>query len=196
MRKLIVSEFVTLDGVMQAPGGKDEDRDGGFEHGGWTLPYWHDDIGSSFLALMREVDALLLGRRTYLVHAAAFEPMAPGNPFGDAMNSPRKYVVSRMLPQPTWRDTTIIRENVIESVRALKAQPGRSILTDGSSQLVHALLAHDLVDELHLLLYPLTLGSGKRVLPAGVQATFGLTSTTPYPSGVVGLHYARQRSTA
>ena len=193
MRKLIVSEFVTLDGVMQAPGGKDEDRDGGFEHGGWTLPYWHDDIGKTFLALMQDVDALLLGRRTYVVHAAAFEPMAPGDPFGDVMNSPKKYVVSRTLEQPTWRDTTIIRENVIESVRALKAQPGRSIVTDGSSQLVHALLTHDLVDELHLLVYPLALGSGKRVLPTGVHATFALTSVTPYPSGVVGLHYARQR---
>ena len=195
MRKLIVSEFVTLDGVMQAPGGEDEDRDGGFEHGGWTLPYWHDDIGKSFLALMDDVDALLLGRRTYVVHAAAFEPMPPGDPFGDVMNSPKKYVVSRTLEQPTWRDTTIIRENVIESVRALKGQPGRSIVTDGSSQLVHALLAHDLVDELHLLVYPLTLGSGKRVLPTGVHATFTLTSATPYPSGVVGLHYARQRAT-
>jgi dihydrofolate reductase len=192
MRKLIVSEFVTLDGVMQAPGGQDEDRDGGFEHGGWTLPYWHDDIGKSFLALMKDVDALLLGRRTYVVHAEAFEPMAPGNPFGDVMNAPKKYVVSKTLEQPTWRDTTIIREKVIESVRALKAQPGRSILTDGSSQLVHALLAHDLVDELHLLLYPLTLGSGKRVLPSGVHARFSLTSATPYPSGVVGLHYAHQ----
>jgi dihydrofolate reductase len=195
MRKLIVSEFVTLDGVMQAPGDKDEDRDGGFEQGGWTLPYWHDDIGKSFFALMKDVDALLLGRRTYVTHAAAFEPMAPGDPFGDLMNAPKKYVVSRTLKQPTWRDTTIIRENVIESVRALKAQPGRSIVTDGSSQLVHALLAHDLVDELHLLVYPLTLGSGKRVLPSGVHATFGLTSAAPYPSGVVGLHYARQRAT-
>jgi dihydrofolate reductase len=82
MRKLIVSEFVSLDGVMQAPGGKDEDRDGGFEHGGWTLPYWHDDIGKSFLALMKDTDALLLGRRTYVTHAEAFEPMALGDPFG------------------------------------------------------------------------------------------------------------------
>lgn len=82
---------------------------------------------------------------------------------------------------------------MIESVRKLKAQPGKNILTDGSSQLVHALLAHDLVDELHLLVYPLTLGSGKRVLPSGVHATFALKSATPYPSGVVGLHYARQR---
>lgn len=194
MRKLIVSEFVTLDGVMQAPGGKDEDRDGGFEHGGWTVPYWHDDIGQTFGALMKNVDAFLFGRRTYVTHAEAFEPMPAGDLFGDMMNAPRKYVVSRTLKEPTWRNTTIIRDNVIESVRALKAQPGKNILTDGSSQLVHALLAHDLVDELHLLLYPLTLGSGKRVLPEGVHATFSLMSATPYPSGVVGLHYARQRS--
>ena len=192
MRKLIVSEFVTLDGVMQAPGGKDEDRDGGFEHGGWTVPYWHDDIGASFGALMRECDAFLLGRRTYVTHAAAFEPMPPGDPFGDMMNAPKKYVVSKTLKHPTWRNTTIIRDNVIESVRALKAQSGKHILTDGSSQLVHALLAHDLVDELHLLLYPLTLGGGKRVLPGGVHATFGLKTATPYPTGVVGLHYERR----
>jgi dihydrofolate reductase len=194
MRKLIVSEFVTLDGVMQAPGGKDEDRDGGFEHGGWTIPYWHDAIGESFGELMKHADAFLLGRRTYVTHAEAFEPLPPGDPFGDLMNAPKKYVVSRTLTKPTWRNTTIIRENVIESVRALKAQPGKDILTDGSSQLVHALLAHDLVDELHLLLYPLVLGGGKRVLPEGVHATFSLMSATPYPSGVVGLRYARQRS--
>ena len=192
MRKLIVSEFVSLDGVMQAPGGKDEDRDGGFEHGGWTVPYWHDDIGKSFFALIKDCDALLLGRRTYVTHAEAFEPMPPGDPFGDALNSPRKYVVSKTLTEPTWRNTTIIRENVIEAVRTLKAQPGKNILTDGSSQLVHALIEHDLVDELHLLVYPLTLGSGKRVLPNGVSTTFSLMSATPYPTGVVGLHYSRR----
>jgi dihydrofolate reductase len=101
-------------------------------------------------------------------------------------------VVSRTLERPTWRNTTIIRDNVIESVRALKAQPGKSIVTDGSSQLVHALLAHDLVDELHLLVYPLTLGSGKRVLPEGVHTTFGLKSAKAYPTGVVGLHYVKE----
>jgi dihydrofolate reductase len=191
MRKLVVSEFVTLDGVIQAPGGKDEDRDGGFEHGGWTWPYWHDDIGATFGALMQDVDAFLLGRRTYEIHGQAFEPMPPGDPFGDLMNAPRKYVVSRTLEKPIWRDTTIIRENIVEAVRGLKGQPGRTIMTDGSSQLVHALLAHDLVDELHLLVYPLTLGSGKRLMPAGVHSTFRLKSATPYPSGVVGLHYLR-----
>ena len=192
MRKLIVSEFVTLDGVIQAPGHKDEDRDGGFQHGGWTVPYWHDDIGRSFGALMQDCDAFLLGRRTYTTHAEAFEPMPAGDPFGDLMNAPAKYVVSRTLQKPIWRNTTIIREGVIEAVRTLKAQRGRSILTDGSSQLVHALLAHDLVDELHLLLYPLTLGSGKRLWPEHFNTRFGLTSATPYPSGVVGLHYTLQ----
>ena len=194
MRKLIVSEFVTMDGVIQAPGGKDEDRDGGFEHGGWTLPYWHDDIGKTFFELMQGCDAFLLGRRTYVTHAEAFEPMAPGDPFGDLMNTPKKYVVSKTLEQPIWRNTTVIRENVIDSVRGLKAEPGGNILTDGSSQLVHTLIQHNLVDELHLLVYPLILGSGKRVLPNGVHATFSLKSTTPYPSGVVGLHYVRQRT--
>ena len=193
MRKLIVHEFVTMDGVMQAPGGKDEDRDGGFEHGGWTLPYWHDDIGGAFVGLMKDVDAFLLGRRTYVTHAEAFEPMPVGDQFGDLMNAPKKYVVSKTLQKPIWRDTTIIRDNVIDAVTALKAQPGGNILTDGSSQLVHALLEHDLVDELHLALYPLTLGSGKRVLPNGLYTTFGLTSATPYPTGVIGLHYTRQR---
>ena len=193
MRKLIVHEFVSLDGVMQAPGGTDEDRDGGFEHGGWTIPYWHDDIGKTFFALMQNVDAFLLGRRTYVTHAEAFEPMAPGDPFGDLMNAPKKYVVSKTLQKPIWRNTTIIRDNVIESVRALKTQPGKNILMDGSSQLVHALLEHDLIDELFLHVYPLTLGSGKRVLPNGVHTTFSLKSATPYPSGVVGLHYTRQR---
>jgi dihydrofolate reductase len=194
MRKLIVSEFVTLDGVMQAPGGKDEDRDGGFEYGGWTWPYWHDDMGKGFLDAMKDADALLLGRKTYVTHAEAFEPMPAGsNPFGDAMNAPKKYVVSKTLKKPIWRDTTIINGNVIESVRALKAQPGKNILTDGSSQLVHALLEADLVDELHLHLYPLSVGGGKRVLPEGVHTTFTLKSATPYPSGVVSLRYARQR---
>ena len=193
MRKLIVSEFMSLDGVIQAPGGKDEDRDGGFEHGGWTWPYWTDAIGASFGTMMKDVDAFLLGRRTYVTHAAAFEPMPAGDPFGDMMNAPAKYVVSRTLKEPTWRNTTIIRDKPIEAVRALKAQPGGNIMLDGSSQLVHALFREDLVDELHLLLYPLALGSGKRLLPEGVHTTFKLTSATPYPTGVVGLNYERER---
>jgi dihydrofolate reductase len=192
VRKLIVHEFMTLDGVMQAPGGKDEDLDGGFPYGGWTAPYWHDGIGERFGAIMKDTDAFLLGRRTYVTHAAAFEPMPKGDPFGDLMNAPQKYVVSKTLEQPTWRNTTIIRGDVIAAVRELKAQPGQNILTDGSSQLVHALLAHDLVDELLLHVYPLTVGTGKRVLPDGLHTTFQLSSAKSYPTGVVGLEYARR----
>jgi dihydrofolate reductase len=191
MRKLIVSEFVSLDGVMQAPGGEDEDRDGNFQYGGWTIPFWDDAIGQTFGEFMQDCDALLLGRRTYVTHAKAFEPMPAGDPFGDMMNAPKKYVVSKTLEKPIWRDTTIIRDNVIESIRALKNEPGKNILTDGSSQLVHAMIADDLVDELHLLVYPLILGDGKRALPEGAHRVLSLKSATPYASGVVGLHYTR-----
>ena len=192
MRKLVVHEFMSLDGVMQAPGGRDEDTDGGFRHGGWTIPYWDDGIGEAFGALMQDVDAFLLGRRTYVTHAAAFEPMPAGDLFGDMMNAPKKYVVSRTLQKPTWRNTTIIRDDVIGAVRKLKAEPGKTIMTDGSSQLVHALLAADLIDEMHLTLYPLSLGGGKRVFPDGVHVPFRLVSARSYPTGVVGLHYVRQ----
>lgn len=192
MRKLLVHEFVTLDGIMQAPGGAEEDTDGGFAHGGWTRPYWHDEIGATFGALMQDVDAFLLGRRTYVTHAQAFEPLPPGDPFGDLMNAPAKYVVSRTLDQPIWRNTTIFRDDAVGAVRALKASAGKAILTDGSSQLVHALIEADLVDELYLHVYPLALGHGKRVFPAtGMDRRFTLTKATPYPTGVVGLHYTR-----
>jgi dihydrofolate reductase len=194
MRQLIVHEFISLDGVVQAPGGKDEDRDGGFAHGGWTIPYWHDDIGVAFFQAMQNVDAFLLGRRTYVTHAEAFEPMKPGDLFGDLMNAPRKYVVSRTLKTPVWRNTTIIRDNPVEAVRSLKAQPGKDIMIDGSTQLVPLLLEHDLIDQLRLTLYPLTLGGGKRILPPGLHRKFRLLSAKPYPTGVVGLHYAREES--
>ena len=193
MRQLIVSEFMSLDGVMQAPGGADEDTEGGFKHGGWTIPYWDDGIGAAFGELMKDIDTFLLGRKTYVIHANAFEPMEPGDPFGDMMNAPAKYVVSKTLEKPIWRNTTIIRDDVVGAVRKLKAAPGKNIITDGSHQLVHTLLQHDLVDRLHLLLYPLVLGSGKRLLPAGVHAGFKLKAATPFASGVVSLDYERAR---
>jgi dihydrofolate reductase len=192
MRKLLVHEFVTLDGIMQAPGGPDEDRDGGFTHGGWTRAYWHDDIGATFGGLMQDVDAFLLGRKTYVTHAEAFEPMPAGDPFGDLMNTPAKYVVSRTLEKPIWRNTTIIRDDVVGAVQKLKAGPGKTIVTDGSSQLVHALIAADLVDELFLHVYPVAFGKGKRVFPdGGLDRRYKLAKATPYPTGVVGLHYTR-----
>jgi len=193
MRKLIVSEFMSLDGVMQAPGGAEEDTEGGFKYGGWTMPYWHDDIGLAFGKLMQDVDAFLLGRKTYVIHGEAFEPMPAGDPFGDLMNAPAKYVVSKTLQKPVWRNTTIIRDDVVETIKRLKASPGKNIITDGSHELVHTLLAYDLVDRLHLLLYPIVLGGGKKLLPAGVHTKFELKAATPYPSGVVGLDYERVR---
>jgi dihydrofolate reductase len=193
MRKLIVSEFISLDGVIQAPGGPDEDTEGGFRHGGWTMPFWHDDIGATFGAFMKDVDAILLGRKTYVTHANAFEPMPAGDVFGDMMNTPAHYVVSKTLEKPIWRNTTIIRDDVVERVRELKASPGKNIITDGSAQLVRTLLENDLVDELHLLVSPIVLGGGKSIFPRGFHTTFELRETKPYPSGVVGLHYVRPR---
>jgi len=188
MRKLIVHEFLSLDGVLQAPGGENEDRDGGFKYGGWTHQYFHNDMGAKFFALMQEVDAFLLGRRTYVTHAEAFEPMV-GDPFGEVMNAPAKYVVSKTLEKPIWRNTTIIRDDVVAAVRALKAKPGKAIMTDGSSQLVHTLLEHNLVDELYLHVFPLALGGGKRLFADGVHTRFTLKDVTQYPTGVVGLAY-------
>jgi dihydrofolate reductase len=188
MRKLIVSEFVSLDGVMQAPGGENEDTDGGFRHGGWTMPYWHDDImARHFTPLLEQIDAVLLGRRTYVGHAEAFEPDVANDPFASCA----KYVVSRTLEKPLWRNTTIIRDHPIDAIKQLKASTGKAIATDGSSQLVHALLEHELVDELHLLVYPIVLGSGKRVFAEGTTLRLKLTDTVSYPTGVVGLRYAR-----
>jgi dihydrofolate reductase len=143
--------------------------------------------------MMQDTDAFLLGRKTYLIHGNAFEPLPAGDFFGDMMNAPAKYVVSKTLEKPVWRNTTIIRDDVVEAVKKLKAAPGKNILTDGSHELVHTLLKHDLVDELHLLLYPLVLGGGKRLLPEGAHLKFKLKEATPYPSGVVGLHYERDR---
>ncbi len=195
MRKLIVSEFVSLDGVMQAPGGAEEDIEGGFTHGGWTMPYWHEDIGAHFFQAMSECDAFLLGRKTWQGHAAAFEPLPPGDPFGDVMNGKRKYVVSTTLTSASaWRNSTIIHGDVVEAVRQLKAEPGQNIYVDGSSVLVHTLAHHDLVDEYSLLVYPVVLGSGKRVFPDGFYTRLHLLETTAFPSGVVLLRYAPDTS--
>ncbi len=192
MRSIIVAEFITLDGVIQAPGGQDEDTDGGFKHGGWTLPYWHDDIGAHFFEAMGEADALLLGRRTWEGHGAAFDPMPEGDPFGDVMKSVRKYVVSTTLRSTElWRNTTLINANVIDAVRGLKQEPGKNILLDGSSVLVHTLIEHDLVDEYRLHVYPLSVGGGKRLFPAGKSINLELVSSKPLPTGVVYQRYRR-----
>jgi dihydrofolate reductase len=191
MRELIIAEFITLDGVIQAPGGTDEDTEGGFVHGGWTLPYWHDAIGEHFFQAMAQADTLLLGRKTWEIHGGAFEPMED-NPFGSVMNGARKYVVSTTLASAgAWRNSTLISGNVVEEVRRLKQGPGKNILLDGSSVLAHTLIEYNLVDEFALHVYPLVLGSGKRLFPAGKRVNLTLVESQMLPTGVV---YQRYRS--
>jgi dihydrofolate reductase len=194
MRKLIVAEFITLDGVIQAPGGADEDTEGGFVHGGWTHPYWHDDIGAHFFEAMKESDTLLLGRKTWQGHGAAFDPMPEGDPFGDVMKAKKKYVVSTTLKSTElWRNSTIISKNVVEEVRKLKAQDGQNIVLDGSSVLVHSLIENDLVDEYSLHVYPLVLGGGKKLFPDGKRLNLKLINSQPLPTGVVYQQYQPAR---
>jgi dihydrofolate reductase len=194
MRKIIVSEFVSLDGVMQAPGGADEDTEGGFAHGGWTGPYWHDDIGANILEEINQADTLLLGRKTWQGHAEAFEPAPADDPFAGLLNGLRKYVVSTTLKSAdAWRNSTIIRGNVVDEVRKLKEQPGREIYVDGSSVLVHTLAQADLVDEYRLLVFPIVLGGGKRVFPDGFYRGLQLLETKSFPSGVILLRYQAER---
>ena len=190
MRELIVAEFITLDGVIQAPGGANEDTEGGFQHGGWTHPYWHDDIGAHFFQAMMQADALLLGRKTWQIHGGAFEPMPAGDPFGDAMNGIAKYVVSTTLKSASaWRNSTLISSNVAEAVRELKQQPGKNILIDGSSVLIHTLVQENLVDEYALHVYPLVLGGGKRLFPEGKRLNLNLVESQALPTGVVFQRY-------
>ncbi len=191
MREIIVHEFITLDGVIQAPGGADEDTDGGFQHGSWTLPYWDNSIGERFFQTMSETGAFLLGRKTWQIHGTAFEAMA-GDPFADAMNEIPKYVVSTTLSSASlWRNSTLIADNVIGAVTALKQEPGKNLLIDGSSVLIQALAAHDLIDEYRLHVYPLVLGGGKRIFPAGKRINLALVETDALPTGVVYMRYRR-----
>ena len=190
MRKIIVHEFMTLDGVIQAPGGANEDTDGGFVHGGWTMPYWHDAIGKHFFQTMTQADALLLGRKTWQIHGGAFEPMPQGDAFGDVMNGISKYVVSNTLKSPAaWRNSTLIHRNVVAEVRKLKEQPGKNILIDGSSVLIHTLAENDLIDEYNLHVYPLVLGSGKRLFPEDKRVPLKLVESQALPTGVVYQRY-------
>jgi dihydrofolate reductase len=194
MRKIVVSEFISLDGVIQAPGGKDEDTEGGFTEGGWTWPYWDDAIGEHLTNVISGGDTLLLGRKTWQIHGGAFEPMADGDPNEPGFNAMQKYVVSSTLADASaWRNSTLIKDNVIEEVRALKAQPGKNILIDGSSVLIQTLAQHDLIDEYYLLVYPVMLGGGKKIFAGDVRRNLRLVEAKPLSSGVILTHYTVDR---
>jgi dihydrofolate reductase len=184
MRKVIVSEFVTLDGVMEDPGGAEK-----FEHGGWTMPYWHDEIGKVKFDELFASDALLLGRVTYQGFAAAWPGRTDEAGFADRMNSLPKYVVSTTLEEVAWNNSRLIKGNVAEEVSKLKQQPGQDILIAGSGVLVRTLMQHDLIDAYRLLVYPVVLGSGKRLFRDGSKTTLRLVETKAFPSGVVLLEY-------
>jgi dihydrofolate reductase len=190
MGKLIVTEFVTLDGVAQAPGGPDEDRDSGFTHGGWQAPLLDDEAGSILFERARSMDALLLGRKTYEIFAD-YWPTAPEEfPFTSLLNGVPKYVATRTLADPLdWRNSSVVGEPVAEGVAALK-QRHDELQVIGSLDLVQSLLRFGLVDRLHLWQYPVLLGSGKRVFADGtVPTALRLVDSVTYPSGTLQLTY-------
>lgn len=188
MRKLIVLTFVSLDGVMQAPGGKGEDPSGGFDLEGWTVPYFDEALGDEMTKQMSQPFDLLLGRKTFEIFASYWPLQSSDEP----INKAKKYVVSSQAIQTDWEETVRIHGNVVEEIAKLKRQDGPTLQVHGSSELIQALLANDLVDELWLKTFPVTLGKGKRLFGEGTAAAaFRLTESRTTPSGVVVASYKR-----
>ena len=168
MPKIVVNAFLTLDGVMQAPGGPDEDRDGGFAHGGWQAPYANDVMGRLVTEGITEADGFLLGRKTYDIFASHWPKITdPNHTIATALNSRPKYVVSRSLERVTWNNSSLIKGDVVAELQKLRQQPGRTVHTWGSTDLLQTLLKNDLIDEYRLFIFPVVLGSGKRLFASG-----------------------------
>ncbi len=191
MRKIIVLSFISLDGVMQAPGGPNEDISGSFNFGGWSVPYWDDTLAEVMEEQMGRPFDLLLGRKTYDIFAASWPLMDPSNP----INSTNKYVLTtHPLPEETevWRNSYRLNGDIVSQIRGLKTEEGADIQVHGSSELIQTLLRHDLVDELWLKIYPVTLGRGKRLFGDGTQAkSFKLSSSRVSSRGVIIASYIR-----
>jgi dihydrofolate reductase len=192
MRKIVVSEFLTLDGVMQGPGAPDEDREGGFEYGGWQMQFNFDEaqqkkVGEGVAA----TDSYLFGRKTYEIMAAHWPNQPETDFFASVLNPRPKYVVSRTLSEPlSWQNSTLIKGNVVERIRELKAQDGGNISVLGSGELVQTLLENDLVDEISLFVNPLVLGTGKRLFREGLPAMrLELIDSLSSNEGVLTLTY-------
>ncbi|MFF4430537.1 dihydrofolate reductase family protein [Streptomyces sp. NPDC001513] len=186
--RIVITEFMSLDGVVQAPGGQGEDDDGGFAHGGWSHPFFDAEVvGGAFAEAMAKAEALLFGRRTWQTMAAAW-PDRAGDPFADQMNAIPKYVVSASLGEDelTWNNTTrIAGDEAVARIRELRAADGGDLVVMGSPTLVRTLLGEGLVDELRLMIMPVLLGGGKSIFPAdGGLRTLELASTTISPAGV------------
>jgi dihydrofolate reductase len=186
--RVVVNEFISLDGVVQAPGGKEEDTEGGFAHGGWSMPYFDPDVmGTAIGETMGPAEALLFGRRTWQVMAGAW-PERAGDPFADQMNAIKKYVASRTLTADdlTWNNTTLLSaDDALSDIAALRDEGGGDLLLMGSASLAKALLAQGLVDELNLMIEPILLGGGKRIFPAdGAARPLRLVGSVTTGTGV------------
>jgi dihydrofolate reductase len=193
MRKLVVTTFLTLDGVMQAPGGPTEDPSGGFEHGGWLVPYYDEDFARQMNTWFSGAEDFLLGRFTYQLFAAHW-PRVPtdDDPIAKALNTLPKHVASRTLDQLDWDTAEVIKGDVVDAVTALKQGVGGELQVHGSAGLIQTLLRNNLVDELRLIVFPVVVGSGKRLFDDGtVPAAMRLTSSSTTSSGAVVLSYER-----
>jgi dihydrofolate reductase len=193
MSKLIVTAFVTLDGVMQAPGGPGEDVDEGFEHGGWQVPYVDDDFMGLMTGAFERTDQLLLGRKTYDIFAAYWPHITDeDNPIAVRLNAMPKYVTSRTRDRLEWHNSHLLKGEAAESVAQLKEQLDGVIMTQGSSDLIHTLQQHDLVDEYRLLVNPVIIGTGKRLFAEGAApAAWTLTESRATSVGVQYCAYGR-----
>jgi len=181
MRKLVVNTFMTLDGVMQAPGGPPEDPSGGFTYGGWSVNYWDDVMGQTMGEFMGKPFDLILGRKTYEIFAAHW-PYS-NEPGADQLNNAKKYVASRTLNKVDWNNSALLKEDVVQEIRKLKEQDGPELQVHGSSNFIQTLLKHNLIDEFHIWIFPVVIGSGKRLfgqgaLPSGLKLTDSKTSST------------------
>jgi len=193
MRKLVVLTFITIDGVMQAPGGPEEDPTGGFKHGGWVAGYFDGFLGKVMDGQMNKPFDLLLGRKTYEIFAAHWPYVkTDDDPVAAGINKAKKYVASKTLKKLDWSNSELIKGDVAKEVKKLKEQDGPEIQVHGSGGLIQTLLKHDLVDELLLKIFPITLGRGKRLFAEGtIPVGFKLLESGTSPSGVIVAAYVR-----
>ena len=191
--KLLVTTFLSLDGVMQAPGGPDEDREGGFAHGGWLVPFADEDMGRFVVDWIAQADGFLLGRKTYEIFAEHWPRVTdPADPVARALNTLPKSVASKTLEKVEWNNSTLVRGNVVEEIAKLKRRPGRELQVHGSGGLAQTLIENDLVDEYRLWSFPVVLGRGKRLFAEGaVPATLELVDSRTTGAGVAIHTYRR-----
>lgn len=189
MRKLILLEFITLDGIIQAPGGPKEDASGNFKYGGWTVPYFDDFAGKIMSKQMKEPFSLLLGRKTFEIFASYWPHHANEWP---GINEATKYVASKTLSSSDWHNSVFLRGNIVAEIKKIKAGKGPHLQVYGSSNFVQTLLKNDLVDELWLKIFPIVLGKGKHLFEEGtIPAAFTLVDSKTSPSGVIIANYKR-----